>query len=218
MPAVVVFDCFDTLITSRRSLPEPAELTLTLAGELDLDPGPAARVVNTVFGTLLRVMSDPAALQPATVPLLEQALRDEGHRPPREALDRVLWRALGCGDPDRYALYEPVADAIRETAAAGHTVRLLSNCFLPGPLMRRLLGGLKAPEVWDRAHFTADGGPKKPDPRAFRLIGEGDFARRVMVGDSDEDDIVPAAALGWDTVRVRPGDPGLAGLRGLLAR
>ncbi|MEK8173293.1 acyl-CoA dehydrogenase family protein [Streptomyces sp. M19] len=82
--------------------------------------------------------------------------------------------------------------------------------------MRELLRRSKVPEVYERALFTADGGPKKPDPRAFHLIGEGDFTRRVMVGDSVELDIAPAAALGWDTVRVDPEAPAVEGLFALL--
>ncbi|MFI9202524.1 HAD family hydrolase [Streptomyces sp. NPDC053048] len=216
MAAVVVFDCFDTLVTSRRPLPGPEEFTACLTEVLALDERCAGEVVRTVFGAVYAAMADRSALQPATLGLLDAALRERGA--PREGpdLDRALWQALGCADADMYALCEPVADAMRRVADAGHTVRLMSNCYLPGHLMRRLLDGLKVPQVYERALFTADGGPKKPDPRAFRLIGAGDFARRVMVGDSEADDIAPAAALGWDTVRVDPADPDPAELLSLL--
>ncbi|MGW6459218.1 HAD family hydrolase [Streptomyces sp. NPDC055078] len=216
MPAAVVFDCFDTLVTSRRPLPGPEELTTCLIDVLALDERCAGDVVRTVFGAVYAAMSDRAALQPPTLGLLEAALRERGVRRESADLDRALWHALGCADADRYALCEPVADAMRRVAGAGHTVRLMSNCYLPGTLMRRLLDGLKVPRVYDRALFTADGGPKKPDPRAFRLIGEGEFERRVMVGDSEADDIAPAAALGWDTVLVNPADPDLTELASLL--
>ncbi|MCX4825202.1 HAD family hydrolase [Streptomyces sp. NBC_01142] len=215
MPAAVVFDCFDTIVMSR-PLPGPETYTACLADVLALDQRCAGQVVHTVFTAVFAAMSDRSALQPPTMALLDAALGEQGQPRERADMEKALWHALGCADPGQYALCEPTADAMRRSAAAGHTVRLMSNCYLPGNLMRRLLHQLKVPEVYDRALFTADGGPKKPDPRAFRLIGEGDFERRVMVGDSEETDIAPAAALGWDTVHVDPGDPDLTELFTLL--
>lgn len=215
MPAVVVFDCFDTLVLSR-PLPGSERFAACLADVLALDARCAGAVVDTVFGAVLAAMSDRSALQPPTLGLLREALREQGERRPGADLDEALWQALGCADPDQYTLCEPAADAMRRVAAGGHTVRLMSNCYLPGPLMRRLLHRLEVPEVYERALFTADGGPKKPDPRAFRLIGEGVFERHVMVGDSEELDIGPARELGWDTVRVNPGHPDLTELLDLL--
>ncbi|MEU5401407.1 HAD family hydrolase [Streptomyces sp. NPDC005963] len=216
MPAVVVFDCFDTLVTSHRPFPSPEEFTGCLVDVLTVDERRAKAVVGIVFGAVYEAMSDRSALQPSTLVLLDTALREHGVLREQAALERALWYALGCADEDRYALCEPAATAMTRVADAGHAVRVLSNCYLPGTLMRRLLNGLKVPEVYDRALFTADGGPKKPDPRAFHLIGEGDFTRRVMVGDSEADDIAPAAALGWDTVLVDPARPDLSKLMSLL--
>ncbi|MFD3758958.1 HAD family hydrolase [Streptomyces sp. NPDC058622] len=215
MPAVVVFDCFDTVVLSR-PLPGADHFTACLADVLALDPRRAGAVVRTVFDALLAAMTDPSAPQPPTLGLLDTALRERGEPRGTADLEEALWRALGCADPGQYTLCTPMADAMSRAAAAGHTVRLLSNCYLPGPLMRRLLYGLKVPEVYDRALFTADGGPKKPDPRAFRLIGAGEFDRRVMVGDSAELDIEPARALGWDTVHVNPAHPDPTRLLALL--
>ncbi|MFC7308250.1 HAD family hydrolase [Streptomyces monticola] len=215
MPVAVVFDVYDTIVTAP-SLPGPEEFTACIADVLTLDERCAGEVVGAVFGALYAAMTDPSALQPATLGLLEAALREQGVRRERADLDRALWHALGCAEEGRHGLCEPVAEAMRRVADAGHTVRLLSNCYLPGPMMRRLLNGLKVPEVYDRALFTADGGPKKPDPRAFLLIGEGEFERRVMVGDSQEEDLAPAAALGWDTVLVNQDDPDLTCLMSLL--
>lgn len=215
MAAVVVFDCFDTLITSA-PMPGPEVWTATLVRTLDLGPRDAGAVVRSVFGTLHAAMSDRSALQPATLDLLDTALREHGVHRDCAAQERALWRALGCDDPGQYQLCEPVAEALRRVADAGHTVRLLSNCYLPSALMRRLLERLRAPEVWDRGVFTADGGPKKPDARVFRDIGDGAFDRRVMVGDSAELDLRPAAALGWDTVRIDPAAPAPEPLYALL--
>lgn len=215
MPAAVVFDCYETLLASP-PLPGPERFADCLAEVLTVDERCAEEVVHTVYTAVFRAMTDPSALQPPTMGLLDAALRQQREPRPTADLEEALWHALGCTDPDRYSLCEPAADAMRRAAAAGHTVRVLSNCYLPGNLMRRLLHQTKVPEVYDRALFSGDGGPKKPDPRAFRLIGEGDFERRVMVGDSEELDIAPAAALGWDTVRVDPGDPDLTELLTLL--
>ncbi|MFF0219897.1 HAD family hydrolase [Streptomyces vinaceus] len=215
MPAVVVFDCFDTLVLSR-PLPGPDHFTARVAEVLGLPPRRAAEVVGTVMGAVLTAMSDPAALQPPTLALLEDALREHGEQRGRAELEEALWQGLGCADPDQYALCRPMAEAMHPITAAGHTVRLMSNCYLPGPLMHRLLLGLRVPQLYDRALFSADGGPKKPDPRAFRLIGDGAFDRRVMVGDSAELDIEPARALGWETVQVNPARPDPAELLALL--
>ncbi|AXU16161.1 HAD family hydrolase [Streptomyces clavuligerus] len=201
MPALVVFDCYKTLITAP-PVPGPEEFTTHLSAALAVDAHLARKVVDSVYGAVFTAMTDPAALQPATLALLDEALREQGEPRPRAALEEALWQAFGCADPAGFALCGPVADAMRRVAAAGHTVRLLSNCYLPGSLMRRLLRRTGVPDVYERALFSGDGGPKKPDPRAFRLIGEGAFDRRAMVGDDEEIDIAPAAALGWDTVRV----------------
>ncbi len=214
MPALVVFDCFDTLVTSR-PLPEPGDLARDLAAFLSLEPRTAGAVVESVYGAVLTAVRNPAALQPATMELLDTALAARGERRAKADLERALWHAWGCADPGAYRLCEPMADAVARVTAAGHTARLLSNCFLPGSLMAELLHRLRAPAV-DRALFTADGGPKKPDRRAYELIGAGEFDRRVMVGDSPQLDIVPAAALGWDTVLVDPRDPSPAPLLALL--
>ncbi|WP_103500277.1 MULTISPECIES: HAD family hydrolase [unclassified Streptomyces] len=215
MPSVVVFDCFDTLVTSR-PLPDAETWPAVLAETLDLDARDSGAVVREVFGTLYTAMSDRSATQPATLHLLEAALRKRGLIRDRPDQERALWQALGCDDPGQYQLCAPVAEALRRAADAGHTVRLLSNCYLPGSQMRLLLERLGVPPVWERALFTADGGPKKPDPRAFGRVGDGDFQRRVMVGDSAELDIVPAAALGWETVHIDPAAPDPAPLYELL--
>ncbi|MFI5520035.1 HAD family hydrolase [Streptomyces platensis] len=214
---VVVFDCFGTIVTERRPMPGPDDFTLAVADALALDRRLADEIVQEVFTTLYAALVDKSALQPATRGLLDSALRDRGVVRPAQDLDRALWRALGCADDDRYALCEPAAEAMRRTAGAGHTVRLLSNCYLPGELMRRLLTGLQVPQVYDRALFTADGGPKKPDARAFEQITAGPFGRRIMVGDSDDNDLTPARRLGWEVVPVDPGRPDFAGLYTLLS-
>ncbi|MFE7812872.1 HAD family hydrolase [Streptomyces sp. NPDC057433] len=204
MSTLVVFDCFETLLTSR-PLPRPEDLTVGLSDALRLEPSVAAAVTRLVYGTLFGVMTDPGALQPATMDLLDEALREQGTSREPEELQSALWRALRCDDPGHYLVCEPGATAARRTAEAGHTVRLLSNCYLPGNLMRDLLRNCGVPEVFDKAMFSADGGPKKPDPRAFQSIAEGSFERRVMVGDSLEIDLSPAAALGWETIQITPG-------------
>ncbi|MFI6284829.1 HAD family hydrolase [Streptomyces sp. NPDC051018] len=213
---VVVFDCFGTIVGELRPMPGPEEFTGWVTKTLAVDRQTADDIVNSVFTTLLDALVDKSALQPATLDLLDEALRERGEARSAEDLHTALWYALGCADDDRYELCEPAAVAMRRVADAGHTVRLLSNCYLPGGLMRRLLGGLGVPEVFDRAHFTADGGPKKPDARAFELIAAGSFGRRIMVGDSADNDIAPARLLGWDTVPVDPARPDFSGLYALL--
>lgn len=215
---LVVFDCFGTVVTESRPMPDPGDFTREIGHVLLLESRLAAGIVDEVFTALHTAMADKSALQPGTRDLLVAALRTRGVTRTGEDIDRALWRALGCEEDDRYALCEPAAEAMRRTADAGHAVRLMSNCYLPGGLMRRLLTGLEVPEVYDSALFTADGGPKKPDPRAFEQIAAGPFRRRVMVGDSEANDMIPARRLGWETVRVRSRQPesAFAELRSLL--
>ncbi|MFF0447642.1 HAD family hydrolase [Streptomyces sp. NPDC004609] len=213
---VVVFDCFGTIVGELRPMPGPDEFVGWVTKTLAVDRRTADDIVTSVFTTLYDALVDKSALQPATLGLLDEALRERGEVRSPDELHRALWYALGCADDDRYELCEPAARALRRVAGAGHTVRLLSNCYLPGGLMRRLLGDLGVPEVFDRAHFTADGGPKKPDARAFELIGSGSFRRRIMVGDSADNDITPARRLGWDAVPVDPARPDFSGLYALL--
>jgi len=217
MASLVVFDCFGTLVTEQRPFPEPAELANRVASVLAVPEHSAMAVVDTVLTTLLGVFADVTASQPATRTLLTTTLNGLGIRADPAALDRVLWHTLGQVD-DRFTLCRPAAEAMRRVAEGGHTVRLLSNCYLPGDLMRRLFDDLGVPDVLDRCVFTGDGGPKKPDPRAFALAGAGPFGLRVMVGDSPVNDIEPARALGWTAVQIDAADPRFDELHAVLDR
>lgn len=215
MPALVVFDCFGTVVTELTPMPEASELAERLATALRLPPATATAVVDDLVGTLWTALTDPAAEQPASRDLLGRALAEHGAGADAPDVDRALWQVLG-PDDGRFRLCAPAAEAMVRVAAAGHTVRMISTCYLPGDQMLRLLGGLGVPDVLDSGLFSADGGPKKPDPRAFAAIGAGDFARRVMVGDTPHNDIAPAQDLGWDTVRIDPAAPDFAPLHTLL--
>ncbi|GAB3966625.1 HAD family hydrolase [Streptomyces sparsus] len=217
MPALVVLDCFGTLVTELRPMPDAPELAHRLATGLGIPDRTANAVVDELFETFWKVFTDPSAEQPETRDLLTRVLRRHEVRAGPERLDAVMWHLLG-PDDGRFALCRPAAEAMTEAAAAGHVVRLLTNCYLPGDQMRRLLRHLDVPDVLDACLFTSDGGPKKPDPRVFRHIGRGTFTRRVMVGDTPWNDTEPARALGWDTVLVDPAAPDFGPLRALLSR
>ncbi|MEK8173294.1 hypothetical protein NKH77_43610 [Streptomyces sp. M19] len=131
MSALVVFDCFDTLVTSR-PLPGPSSSPPRSPRRWRWTAG---RGRGREDGLRHRVRRHDGHLRaPArdAGPAGRRAAR-AGRARDRPAMDEALWQALGCADPDQYALCEPVADAMRRVADAGHTVRLLSNCYLPGP-------------------------------------------------------------------------------------
>lgn len=215
MPALVVFDCFGTVVTELTPMPEAPELARRLAAALGLPSATAAAVIDDLIGTLWTALTDPAAEQPASRELLARVLDEHGVPADAAAVDRTLWHVMG-PDDGRFRLCAPAAEAMVRTAAAGHTVRMVSTCYLPGDQMRRLLAGLGVPDVLDACLFSADGGPKKPDPRAFAAVGAGDFTRRVMVGDTPHNDIAPARELGWDTVQVDAAAPDFTPLHALL--
>ncbi|GAA4955254.1 hypothetical protein GCM10023238_22340 [Streptomyces heliomycini] len=132
MSALVVFDCFDTLVTSR-PLPGPERFTAVSPTRSSWYTGSAGAVVHTVYGTLYEVMTDPGASQPATLDLMEGALRAQGAVRERAAVEGALWRALGCADPDGYV---PVraGRAGRAPGARGGPTRSGSvHCYLPAP-------------------------------------------------------------------------------------
>lgn len=101
-------------------------------------------------------------------------------------------------------LYGGAEELLRGLRAQGSGVWLLSNAqavFTRWELERLGLDGL-----FDGVYLSSDYGCKKPDPRFFRALldGEGiDPRSAVMVGNDGRCDIQGARAVGLDTVYIR---------------
>jgi len=104
-------------------------------------------------------------------------------------------------------------EALARLAGGGRRLGLISNIWRPYlESVRRHYGSLFEDHVEPRLQlFSFEVGAAKPDPgiftEALRRAGVGP-ERAVMIGDSYDEDIAPAAALGLRTVWVltRPGD------------
>lgn len=107
---------------------------------------------------------------------------------------------------------EGALDALTALRASGLRLALVSNIWRPYlTSVRRHLGAFIDEHVPVPLQvFSFQAGVAKPDPAIFRLALEraGVAARdAVMVGDTPEEDIAPAAALGMRTIQVGPGAP-----------
>lgn len=103
------------------------------------------------------------------------------------------------------ALYDFVPGVLAELKHCGVRVGLLADVVGPTDLHRRHLEEQGLADRFDAVVWSSDTGVRKPARAAFDAIaGElGELpSQMIMVGDSEEADIVPARALGWRTVRV----------------
>lgn len=127
---------------------------------------------------------------------------------PRE-LRRLFW--------ERWPHLVPAFDGVPENLAAlreqGWRTALLTNGREDQQRPKMRHGGLG--RFFDVLCFAHDEPVCKPDPEVFRLVGrraEQELAGGWMVGDSLEDDVGPAAALGMSTIWVSGGaEPPLGG-------
>jgi HAD superfamily hydrolase (TIGR01509 family) len=122
-----------------------------------------------------------------------------------EAIEEVWVAQLGEAEP-----IEGVLPALEAMLGRGLRLALLSNIWLPYlESVRRHFGDFfdeHIPEALQVFSFRA--GLAKPDPRLLRRVLEAarvDPADAVMIGDSYDKDIAPAAELGMGTVRVTAG-------------
>ncbi|MGK5627873.1 HAD family hydrolase [Streptomyces sp. URMC 123] len=196
-----VFDCYDTLVVERDPGREP-DLAGLFAEHLDVSVPLAKRILYPVLAGAFR----PYAVQEETGAVLARGLaRYRPDRSLRQA-EEALWHAVGNAD-GRYRAAARSVELLRRIRAAGHEVRLLSNCVLGESGMHRLLDTTGLSGHLDRCHFSSEGRGKKPDPTFLRRAADGRWSTIVMVGDSPTLDIEPARALGWETVQIRPERP-----------
>ncbi len=121
---------------------------------------------------------------------------------PRKVADAVSGSAIW--DKSRLRLYPGVIDVLKALSGKAH-VGVIANQSA-GARDRLVHYGVA--ELFDTVWSSYDVGMQKPDPRIFTdaLASLGAAHRSVwMVGDRIDNDIAPANALGWNTIRVSQG-------------
>jgi putative hydrolase of the HAD superfamily len=190
----VLLDVGDTLV--RRPAVGPGR---RLAAALGLPPEAARAIGRIVFGER---HESPGALA-------ERLGRELALGRGAEAAIAAVWRAQ-----EREPVEVEGATALVAAArAAGAHVALVSNIWAPYEAGFRRACPAIVPLV-DSWHLSYRAGRAKPDPELFRaaLAAAGvPAARAVMVGDSLEKDVAPAAALGMAAIWVAGGGDERAG-------
>ena len=95
------------------------------------------------------------------------------------------------------------APTIARLAARGFRIGIVTARPLPAALVLRDLRNQGLPEVVEVVVTSGEVGLAKPHPRVFEVALEElgmDASEVLMVGDSYEEDIVPAAGLGMNSV------------------
>ncbi|MCI4066795.1 HAD family hydrolase [Micromonospora sp. R77] len=195
--ALVVFDCFDTVVVSAPDAPRAEHWAGLFARHLGI---PVARAQRAIYPMITSCLGD-GAMNLATEDVLRRTLCRGADAPSLSEALAALWTAAGNAD-GRYTAAPGVAGLLARLRAEGHTLRLLSNCILTREQMTHLLRDLDLFEPFDELHLSSEGVGKKPDPAFFRRAATGVWDRIVMVGDSVEIDLTAAGQLGWDTVDV----------------
>lgn len=194
---LVVCDLFGTLVLTDRPRPTHREAAKQLMVNLSCDYDTARRLVYPLYLGLATADRE----QHETTYLLGAICDRLGLAFGVDEVCHALWPILGNGLGDYY-LRPGASDFLGRIRAAGHELRLLSNCILPAEWMMKLLAEVGLGESFHACHFSSSGRGKKPHLRFFRMAGDGAFDTRWMLGDLVELDLEPAARLGWRTVLV----------------
>jgi FMN phosphatase YigB (HAD superfamily) len=195
--ALVVFDCFDTLLTSAPDAPQPEHWSGLFARHLRIPEAEAKRAVYPLITSCL----GEGSMNIATEDILLRTVCRGAGAPSLPSALTALWAAAG-NDDGRYAAAAGVRQLLARLRAEGHTLRLLSNCVLTRQHMIRLLGELGLLGLFSELHLSSEGVGKKPFQPFFGRAARGSWEQIVMVGDSYEIDLAVAEDLGWDTVNV----------------
>lgn len=206
---VVLFDAGETLLRPDPSFPELIVELLRRRG-VDVEHDEPAWIEGAL-ATVFRAMDD------LVVNREHFSTSAERSRAFWEAIYARLLRELGVDDPDgvlatylydefsnpeHYALFPDALPALRELAATGYTLGIVSNfeAWLE-PLLERL-GVLSLMSV---VVVSGTEGIEKPDEEIFRRALERlsvSPERTVYVGDNPRIDVAPALAMGMGAVLV----------------
>jgi FMN phosphatase YigB (HAD superfamily) len=149
---------------------------------------------------------DPAIGMPLrqdTISLIADALRASAlhHLDPQEVLVALDIPAASVTRP-----FEGAGSFLRGLNELRLRVVIVSNTFFRTEQgMRRDFDELGMGTSIDGIVSSADAGVRKPNPEMFRralVLANSSADKTVMIGDSEEKDILPAKALGMKTIRV----------------
>jgi len=206
---VVLFDAGETLLRPEPSFPDLIVRLLRRRGVAVSHDEPAW--IDSALGSVFRAMDDLVV--------------NREHFSTSAERSRTFWTAiyarllaeLGVSDPDtghatylydefskpeHYALFPDALPALRELAASGYTLGIVSNFESWLTTLLERLGVLPLMSV---VVVSGDEGIEKPDPEIFRLALdrlEASPERAAYVGDNPRIDVEAALALGMGAVLV----------------
>jgi len=188
--------------------------------------------ISWVFFDLGETLIDEGVARAERLAQLHSALAQHGLRYTREQTEAALlrswkefapwpfWRAVemlaGAGNVSEW-IREHVRwrkELERPYPQALHVLQQLALKYSLGVIANQGAGAEARLEAWGFAPFisiclsSAEEGLEKPDPAIFRLaLAQAGCSpeQAVMVGDRIDNDIRPAKALGWQTIRVLQG-------------
>ena len=206
---VVLFDAGETLLRPEPSFPELIVRLLEARGLEVSDHDPDW--INNALASVFRAMDDLVVNREHFSTSVERSRTFW-----TEIYTRLL-AELGVSDPDathatylydefskpeHYALFPDALPALRELAASGYTLGIVSNFESWLTTLLERLGILPLMSV---VVVSGDEGIEKPDPKIFRLaLDRLDVSpeRSVYVGDNPRIDVEAALALGMGAVLV----------------
>lgn len=138
--------------------------------------------------------------QPDWLEIWQQAFEDFGLPFERQVAELHL-RAYVESSP----VYEMAAPVLEELRYCGIKTALLADVVGPTEIFEEALEERGLASLFDVVVWSSEIGVRKPAAAGFRRVAD-DLAmhpsQMVMVGDSEQQDIAPARAQGWRTVRV----------------
>jgi len=206
---VVLFDAGETLLRPEPSFPELIVRLLRRRGLEVAHDDPDW--IDTALGSVFRAMDDLVVNREQFSTSAERSRAFWS-----EIYARLLVK-LGVSDPDaghanylydefskpeHYALFPDALPALRELAASGYTLGIVSNFE---SWLTTLLERLGISPLMSVVVVSGDEGIEKPDPKIFRLALDRLDAspeRAVYVGDNPRIDVEAALALGMGAVLV----------------
>lgn len=207
---VVLFDAGETLLRPEPSFPELIVRLLEARGLEVSNHDP--EWINSALASVFRAMDD------LLVGRVEQfSTSVERSRAFWTRLYTQLLGELGVADPDaehatylydefskpeHYALFPDALPALRELAASGYTLGIISNFE---SWLNTLLERLGVLPLMSVVVVSGTEGIEKPDPKIFRLALDRIDAtaeRAVYVGDNPRIDVEAALAVGMGAVLV----------------
>jgi putative hydrolase of the HAD superfamily len=100
----------------------------------------------------------------------------------------------------RCCLFPGTEETLRILSEAGLHLGMISNTYIPGYAVDRLLRSVGLLQYLKTRIYSGDEGVSKPDPRIFKLAEQraGLPGKRILyVGDDVKNDIEAARAVGW---------------------